>query len=102
MYFEDHEMRPEDKKRQKVVSIGGEAFVECLGKFGPRETLDFLVKISSKGKGDWVAEELLYMFPTIVSWAGALKKMIVLEIDPEFLAKKILEDPEWLRKQGVL
>jgi hypothetical protein len=89
----------EDAKRKKVVSIGGEAFVEALAKFGPGETLDFLLRLSGK---DWVAQELLTMYPTLVSWSGALKKMTCLEIDVEFLAKKIIEDPDWLKKQGVL
>jgi hypothetical protein len=92
-------MDREDALRKKVVSIGGQAFVECLAMFGPKESLDFLIKLSSK---DWVAQELLTMYPTLVSWASALRKMTCLEIDSEFLTKKLLDDPDWLRKQGVL
>ena len=121
MAEEDYFQIVQEKRRNKIVSIGGEALAECLAKYGSDATLDFLIRLSSganlgtmtvdksgnpyfieRNSHDWVAQELLSLFPTLVSWASTLKKMTCLELDTEVAAKKVIEDPDWLKKQGIL
>jgi hypothetical protein len=91
-----------DEQRNKAMSVGGEAFAESLKNYGPTAVLDHLVRISST-HADWVIDELLAIFPTVVATAEFIHRCKeTWEIDAAVALKKIKDDPDWLRKQGVL
>ena len=51
-------------KTSLALKIGGAQMIEATKKFGATEITRLLIKESTKN--DWVADELLYMFTTVI------------------------------------
>lgn len=90
-----------DKRRQTIISIGGESLSEAIHLYGFVATIDFVARTAVK-HNDWVLDELLTLIPGLFFASEFLKKSIKLEVDTEVLLKKIQSEPNWLKKQGVL
>jgi hypothetical protein len=91
-----------NERKNSAISVGGEAFTEALKNYGPTTVLEHLIWISST-RSDWVVDELVIMFPFVAATAEFFHRCKeTFEMNTEVVLKKLKDDPNWLKSQGVL
>lgn len=77
-----------------------EAFIEALRMYGPTEVTKFLIELSSKG--NWRIDRLLLSVPTAAAMMGFHGRMIPFNVDPMILERCLSNDPDYLKRNGIL
>lgn len=67
-------------RREKALRLATKEMCKTLDSFGPTATLNFLISVSNQ---DYIVNELLPLFPSIVATGGFLSKISTREAEKE-------------------